>query len=681
MYKRLHEQLNDTARTVFHISAVLGLTIGFLDIAISFFTKQAGSTIFTSLIIPFAVTTGFFFLMYGILWFLVFSRLGRLLKLDATALAIALAVFFIAAFTLASLSGLLSPSLSLKELLKLFLLILISCIISLSAYLAVKAISLMPSIGDMIISFAHAIPFLIAEYILFAIVLPSSDWTLIGFFFAALVTVVLFHRVQQRTRTRIVLIVLITLVFLAPSFTLVTAGISHALKPAFHQTNHRVTHVILITVDTLREDFVSCYNNQEAPTQNIDRLATDGILFSKVISPAPWTLPSLASMMTGLSPSVHMTKGSASRLPDNLQTLSEYMRDQGYYTAAILSNQYLATPYNLSQGFLEYNAYPNKSIGDSFGMKLLKIIIPSKFRARVTTGDLTELAIEWLRSNHKKDFFLWIHYLDPHAPYAPPKEFLPSGNPPPTVGTYFDKIHDIRGGYFFPSYTEKEWIIKLYDSEVRYVDNYIGKLLETLKELNIYDDSLIILTSDHGEEFWEHGGYEHGHTLYNELLRVPLIIKLPQSGFKGRIDTIVQTHSIMPTILDICDINHDAKSLSVSSLTSLWRENPKAYIEQPIISSSPIYYEDREALIFDGLKYIHSLTTNREELYDLARDPEEQFSIAYVNQGALKKARDILREYDARAWKLRQYYQIDKGTQIELDEKTIQELRSLGYVK
>ena len=666
--------------TVLHIGAVLGLTIGFLDIAISIFTKQAGSITFTSSAIPFAVTTIFFFLMYGILWSLVFSRFGRLFKLGAIALAIAFAVFLGVAFSLASLWNLIAPSLSLIELLQLFLFILISGIISISAYFAVRAILTMPNFSNISMAFSHAIPLVIFEYILFAAISLSSVWTFIGYFFTALVTAVLFYRFQQSTRSRIIFIVFITLILLAP-FSLITSDISHASKQGFSPTEHKLKHVILVTIDTLRPDFVSSYDNQKAYTPNIDRLAGDGTLFSKVISPAPWTLPSLASVMTGLSPSVHMTINRTSRLPDNLQTLAEYMRDQGYYTIAILSNPYLARPFNLSQGFLEFNAYPKTSIGSTFGVKLLKIVIPGKFRAKVTTGDLTELTVKWLKSNYRKDFFLWIHYLDPHAPYAPPKEFLPPGNPPPTVGTYFDRIRDIRGGFFFPSYIEKEWIKKLYGSEVRYVDDNVGKILNTLRELKMYDDSLIILTSDHGEEFWEHGGYEHGHTLYNELLRVPLIIKLPQSRFKGQIDVMVQTHSIMPTILDLCNINYDAKSLSVSSLSSLWEKNPAVYVEQPIISSAPIYYEDRESLIFDGLKYIHFLITNREELYDLTRDPKEQISLAYQNQGALQRARDILRESDAKARKLRQYYHIDKGTQVELDQKTIQELKSLGYVK
>jgi arylsulfatase A-like enzyme len=192
---------------------------------------------------------------------------------------------------------------------------------------------------------------------------------------------------------------------------------------------------------------------------------------------------------------------------------------------------------------------------------------------------------------------------------------------------------------------------------------------------------LIILTSDHGEEFWEHGGYEHGHTLYNELLWVPLIIKLPQSASKGQISTAVSTQSIMPTVLDVCGIDYDSKYLSAESLSSLWRHNPNAF-QRPMISTGVLYYEDRESVIFDGLKYIRSLLTNREELfYDLTRIPQEQISTLSSSPDKVQRARNTLREHNQASAKLRDHYGVTDGEEIKFDKEIARQLKSLGYIQ
>jgi len=292
------------------------------------------------------------------------------------------------------------------------------------------------------------------------------------------------------------------------------------------------------------------------------------------------------------------------------------------------------------------------------------------------------LTINWLESNSQKDFFLWIHYLDPHQPYTPPLNFLPKKEPAPSIGTRFANLKGVRDGSFVPSLVEREWIKELYKAEVRYVDENIGKLLDALKQLNLYDESLIIFTSDHGEEFWEHDGFEHGHTLYNELLRVPLIIKLPLSASKGKISEAVPTEGIMPTILDICKIGYKSEYLTAGSLLPLWGENTNTYIRQPIISTGLLYkYEDRESVMFDGLKYIHYLITNREELYDLRNDPEEHISIAASSPDGIRKARNILKEHKDMTERLKAYYDITKSEEIKLDKETMENLKSLGYIK
>ncbi|MCK4304782.1 MAG: sulfatase-like hydrolase/transferase, partial [Candidatus Eisenbacteria sp.] len=274
----------------------------------------------------------------------------------------------------------------------------------------------------------------------------------------------------------------------------------------------------------------------------------------------------------------------------------------------------------------------------------------------------------------------WLHYFDPHRPYAPPENLLPAVEPPPFIGTAFTEFRKIRGGYFFPSLAEMEWIKTLYDAEVRHVDDNIGRLIDLLKQLGIYNESLIILTSDHGEEFWEHGGYEHGHTLYNELLWVPLIIKLPGSTTTGQIHSLVDITSITPTILEACHIEYDANYLSVPSLSACWDPRRQAAPGRPLVSTGLLYYEDRESVRLGAYKYIRSLVRGREELYNLDDDPAEWFSIVRSSPEKVGQAKKILNEERARAQYLREHYGIVSSEGAILDEETLEKLRSLGYI-
>jgi arylsulfatase A-like enzyme len=160
-----------------------------------------------------------------------------------------------------------------------------------------------------------------------------------------------------------------------------------------------------------------------------------------------------------------------------------------------------------------------------------------------------------------------------------------------------------------------------------------------------------------------------------------LIIKLPQSASKGQISTAVSTQSIMPTVLDVCGIDYDSKYLSAESLSSLWRHNPNAF-QRPMISTGVLYYEDRESVIFDGLKYIRSLLTNREELfYDLTRIPQEQISTLSSSPDKVQRARNTLREHNQASAKLRDHYGVTDGEEIKFDKEIARQLKSLGYIQ
>jgi len=215
---------------------------------------------------------------------------------------------------------------------------------------------------------------------------------------------------------------------------------------------------------------------------------------------------------------------------------------------------------------------------------------------------------------------------------------------------------------------------------VRYTDASIGRILSTLKALRLYDDALIVFTSDHGEEFWEHGRLGHGHSVYDELLRVPLIFKLPGSTHRGRRVGAVSTASVAPTILDASGIRYDAANVSVPSLLPAIEHEDRASEASPIVSGAQIMFDRHEAIYFDRFKYIVSTVDGKSELYDLSADPLEQHSVAATAPERLEQAQRLLEAHAASAASLRKRLRIEAGA-TKADEDTVRRLRSLGYLK
>ena len=476
---------------------------------------------------------------------------------------------------------------------------------------------------------------------------------------------------------------LTTTLILLGTIVLITATITPC--KGYAKSKKRVPRVFLLSIDALRSDALSCYNPDSlSKTPAIDAIAADGILFNQAISAAPWTLPSFASLMTGMTANIHGTINFSTALPDNFTTIAEYLKKSGYYTGAVVTNQLLREKFNINQGFADYSSFPRDSFGDSNGAQILYYrFFKNFFKTFATTEEMTGLTKRWLDQYGERNTFFWLHYFDPHLPYAPPKQYIAGAKIEPRIGTEFDKLSMIRTGHLVPTKKEKEWIRFLYAAEVKYVDDNIGNLIKYLKNKGWYDDSLLLILSDHGEEFWDHGGFEHGHTIYNELLHVPLIVKLPKDQMNMVTERIVKTsvslQSVLPTILDICGISYNRKLYQYPSLTPLWGNKASSFPETPIYSTTLLYYENREAIAWQNMKYIRFTESDKEELYNIEKDKRETTNLESTDLHSKIQGKQLLDEQN-RLDRTSENSKNNYAKKVNLDTTTLEQLRALGYV-
>ena len=503
---------------------------------------------------------------YGAAWLLIVIPLRRFSALKPRGLTVAVTVFVAAPwlFSIFSFPGYTAGAAFPERLVFGFGL---SCLGFVAAYLAWEGLSNFPSAPDFVLRIGFSAPFVLAETFAFQWLIREAvglqrSW---GFFLLLVlylvvcgVTIRYFTRPGHDKKVFGGLILLSAALGLSLAVSFAVENFAASSPPPASEPPNRIRHVILLTVDTLRRDALSCYGGG-TPTPHIDRLAKDGILFENAYAPAPWTLPSFVTILSGLSPWVHKATRPDRPVPTGLPSLAAFLKKGGYLTASIGSNPVLMLPGSqpsLSPGFDSYDFYPKRHRPVTQGHRIALRFSPTAFGDIASTDHLTRLAERWVSSYRDREFFLWFHYYDPHVPYEPPAAFSPSGEPDPAIGERFadKRMHEIKKGAFRPSRRAMDWVQALYLGETRYVDDRIGLFIATLKDLDLYEDALIVFTSDHGEEHYEHRGIDHGHSLYEELLRVPLIVKLPGSTVKDEIEQAVSLESVLPTILDLCNI-------------------------------------------------------------------------------------------------------------------------------
>jgi arylsulfatase A-like enzyme len=351
--------------------------------------------------------------------------------------------------------------------------------------------------------------------------------------------------------------------------------------PTVRSRRSDARRVVFVFIDTLRADHLSLYGYERDTSKAIDHLGDEAAVFTSARTIAPWTLPSSRSVLTGRYPD----RWSVSR------TLQERLSERGFATGFIAGNVYLTSNFQMDRDF-DYHQEDG--------------LFPS---AESTTDD----ALAWLDAHDGRDAFLQVHYMSAHLPYKEPVayRYTYAGIAPSGLADGFE-LGDVRRVGAAQKPELQQYIRDRYDNNIRYATDQVQRLLERLD-----DDDIVVLYADHGEEFWDHGGYEHGHTLFDELLHVPLVIKA-RGMPAGRYDQDVSLLDIAPTVLDLLALP-PAPELDGRSLTAV--RDPAGLPPRDVAVGWPLYGQERWGVVTDTEKW--TTTEGREALFDLAADPGE----------------------------------------------------------
>ncbi|HVQ35649.1 MAG TPA: sulfatase [Candidatus Bathyarchaeia archaeon] len=423
--------------------------------------------------------------------------------------------------------------------------------------------------------------------------------------------------------------------------------------------------VIVVSLDTMRADALG----QDTP--KLERLAAEGVVFERAIAPAPWTLPSHASIFTSRLPFDHGACFSRQKIRDPLVTLAEAFRDAGYRTAGFTGDAYLDATFGFDQGFERYDA------------------IHEDQDLAAGPRPIAEAALAWIREKGDSPFFAFVHTYEPHSPYteATFADERDRGRLPKVVD--FPVVEKIHAGFDLDD-AERRYVKALYRGDIARTDTVLGGLLETLRSEGILDRTIVVVLSDHGEDFWDHDMRRspgHGHSVYEELLHVPLFVRAPGTvPADVRVRTPFSLIDVAPTLVELCGLPPVAgfQGRSIAAALRDGREPDPV----PVWSESVEYGPDRFAIRGGRYKAIvvprpdvvhgeYTPVTHPLELYDVETDPLEQVNLAGA---APEEARALVALVADRARR-----KIRPGTDDALpadsSDELLKTLRSLGYVK
>lgn len=432
----------------------------------------------------------------------------------------------------------------------------------------------------------------------------------------------------------------------------------------------RRPNLVLITIDALRADHLGVYGNPLGLTPNLDAFAKDATRYDSAYASSPWTLTSLGALFTAGPPSQAGLKspypkgqswyvGSA-KLPADRTILSEQLQRAGYATMADVTNVFLEAQRGWDRGFDDF-----RNEGGVDGPK-----------ADLAYADtLTTNGLAWLNLNWRRPFFMWTHYLDPHCPYLSP-------DTPKELLTRYPSHWIARRDRWYQGMVStppkqqrryQQFCREMYDEEVRYVDRWVGKLLAGLKAAGVYDNSLIVITADHGEELFDRGGMDHGHSMHDEVLRVPLLVKWPKGqAADKRVTQTVASADLAGTFLELAR----APDFNGKKPKALPRNNGGP--GEMVYSEATLYDLEQTALTTDRYRVIYHPTEGRFEVYDRAKGRSEMRDLADTD--AALDLRVHLKQLTQAAQAAAQANEGKTSGSISLSEHTKDRLRALGYL-
>jgi arylsulfatase A-like enzyme/lipopolysaccharide biosynthesis regulator YciM len=395
-------------------------------------------------------------------------------------------------------------------------------------------------------------------------------------------------------------------------------------------------NLLLISIDTVRADYLQLYNPKGAPTPNLIRLAQIGFLFTDAISQVPFTLPSHCTMLTGTYPMKHLVQENVgSKLGDDAITLAEVLKSNGYQTAGFIGALVLESGTGIEQGFDTFDdvfVRENKIMEDRSGIQK-------------DAGSVKRSFLRWLDQKNSAPFFSFVHFYDAHAPYDPPPPFTPP-------------VREAKA---------------LYRGELQYVDSVIGEIVDELSRRNLLSQTIIVITGDHGEMLGEHGESGHGFFIYQQSLHIPLLILVPGHQ-PGKSDNVVELVDLMPTILDLLRVKipESVQGKSVAAVLNGSKAPGKIAYSESLTAMQHFGAAPLRSVQDQHYKYIDTL---KPELYDLEKDPGETNNILDQKKEIASRMKSALHQivsrYNAAA---------DKRQVRTLTPEQQEQLASLGYI-
>ncbi|HYW68796.1 MAG TPA: sulfatase [bacterium] len=442
-------------------------------------------------------------------------------------------------------------------------------------------------------------------------------------------------------------------------------------------------NILLIMLDTTRTDCLGCYGARDGVTPNIDKLAEESLLFEQAVTPEPLTRPAVSTMLTGLYPRSHGVDNNTRSLDDGFVTLAEALQKRGYVTGAFMAASVLSSYYGTDQGFDTYSE-PIEGTWELSRFLALKrlhsaVVSGSSWSVEIPAGEVTRRAEAWIRNNRDRSFFAFVHYFDPHFPYEPPAECdLARLRGFTTLPVPYEHPQDrFKAGFDMPGdFLEMTWL--KYKGEILFADKHVGALLDSVDDMGLTDDTIVILLSDHGESFEKGFYFAHGNRLFDSLVHVALMFRCPGRISPGRVASQVSLADLYPTVLSLAGIPSEAeiqgKDIIGTRGEGLDETSRPVFLQTDFENPKPFSSRVSVGVRLPEWKYVDSPELGLVELYDLSDDPGELRNLAEERAEVASGMAGLLESWLA-ATELRE------AERAELSPERLEALRALGYVQ